>query len=998
MKLKLTMLIALCLGGASLWAQNTVTGNVTDRAAVPLIGVNILVEGTSSGTITDLDGNFELEVQEGASLRFTYTGYKDQVIVVGTQTNLMIEMAENATVLDEVVVVGYGTTKKSDLTGSIASVSAEQLTIRPVQSVGQALQGQATGVQVRTNSAAPGGGASVIIRGQNSVNSSSSPLYVLDGIPLSNIDNISVEDIESIEVLKDGSSTAIYGSRGANGVILITSKKGKIGNPKVSYSTRLTTETFDGGHNLMNGREFAEIFTEWETAIGTPPENVFYNGSSPTRPLPAETGEGTDWFDAITRNGFLQNHQINFSSGNEFSTTSVSLNYLNHEGVITGSDYNRLGLRLANQLKVTSWLSTGVNLFVTRENINSVGENTSGQGGAGIINQAIKMSPALPIFNEDGSYTANNFPGAQGIENPLATANEVIDERKNWDIIGNFYLTVSPLKNLSFRTSIGGDFNNFKRGTYNPTNTITGGLLGGSASIANSNRTHLVNENILSYSNLFSNRHQIDAVAGMTYEEETFENFSVSATDFFTDVFGYDNIDAAGEFGKPFSGKNKWQLLSYLGRVNYTLDSKYFLSVSGRYDGSSRFGAGNKFGFFPAVSGAWVLSSEDFMENSLDVINTLKFRAGWARTGNQNIGLQQSLALFNGANYPVGTSIEAGVAASRLENSNLKWETTESINIGLDARLFKIMDLTLDFYEKTTTDLLLNVALIETSGFSNALLNTGELRNRGFEVSLNTKVVNNKDFQFSIRTDFFLNRNEIVSLVGDATQAWRIGNPLGADRGYIPDGIIQNQEELEAFSDANGNPINGLTIGEEKAVDLNGDGILDINDQVIVFDPNPDFSYAISPSFAYKNVTLDLFFYGVQGNQIRNNTASFFRNTNIIRTNLTRDLLGNYWTPDNPDAYYPRLGGNNSFHTNRINIEDGSYLRLQNVRLVYTLPKTSVFESISVYLSAQNLFTITDYTGFDPDVNSTPGNSSLGVDRNSYPVPKSYTFGLNVNF
>ncbi|MEP5133367.1 TonB-dependent receptor plug domain-containing protein, partial [Nonlabens ulvanivorans] len=430
--------------------------------------------------------------------------------------------------------IGYGTARKSDLTGAISSVSSEDLTIRPVQSVGQAIQGQATGVQVRTNSAAPGGGTSVVIRGQNSVNSGSAPLFVVDGIPLTNIDNISVEDIESLEVLKDASSTAIYGSRGANGVILIKTKTGKIGKPKVSYSTRLTIENVTSDHNLMNGKEFAEIFTAWELAGGTDPSNLFYDGSSAVRPLPSEAGEGTDWFDEIIRTGLIRNHQINFSSGSETSRTSVSLNYTDHEGVIKGGDYSRMGIRLANSMDITPWLSTGVNLFVTHENQNSSGENTNSGSNTGTVNQVIKMSPALPIFNDDGTFTANNLPGAQGIENPVAVVSDLLDETRDWDIIGNFYITLNPFKNVSFKTSLGGDWNNRKRGQYNPTTTITGGLLGGSANILNRNTSHIVNENILSYSNSFNDKHRLDAVGGVTYEEQTVEEFSVSATDFFT--------------------------------------------------------------------------------------------------------------------------------------------------------------------------------------------------------------------------------------------------------------------------------------------------------------------------------------------------------------------------------------------------------------------------------------------------------------------------------
>ena len=998
MKLKIITLFLCCFSFVSLIGQNTVSGTVTDESNQPLPGVNITTKNSNTGVITDFDGNYKINVEQGQILQFSFIGFKSLEVTIGTKKSINIVMIENASELDEVVLIGYGSAKKSDLTSSISTVSSDNLTIRPVVSIGQALQGQATGVQVRTNSAAPGGGTSIVIRGQNSVNSGTSPLYVLDGIPLSNIDNISVEDIETLQVLKDASSTAIYGSRGANGVILITSKKGKKGKPQVSYSLSSTSETFKTDLNLMNGREFAEFFTKWEIAGGTDPSNIFYNGSSPSRPLASSLGEGTDWFDEITRTGSIQKHQLNVSGGSETSRTSLSLNYLDHKGVIKGGEYKRYGVRLANQTDMTPWLSSSINLYVTHEDYNDSGENTSGERGEGTINQAIKMAPALPVFNADGTYTANNLPGAQGIENPVARVNEEINGNKNWDIIGNFNLTFKLFKNFSFKTGLGGDFNNWKKGFYNPSTTITGALVNGEAFIANSNTSHIVNDNIFSYNNTFNDKHKLDVVAGVTYEQQTYESFSVSATDFFTDVFEYNNIDAAGQFGQPFSSKNKWQLLSYLGRVNYSMDGKYLLSASARYDGSSRFGKGNKWGFFPAVSGAWVMSLEDFMENTKKTINSLKFRAGWGRTGNQNIGLQQSLAVFDLANYPVGYSIESGVSPIRLANEDLKWETTESISIGLDTKLFNIFDLTFDYYIKTTTDLLLNVSLIETSGFSRALLNTGELQNKGFEVSVNTRIVNNDNFKASIRTDFFQNKTKIISLVGDATQNWRIGQPLGVRRGIKSDGIIRNQAELDAYSDINGNPFNGATIGDERGVDLNGDGKLDGGDLAIIFDPNPDFTYAISSNLSYKNLSLDIFFYGVQGNQIWNGTAGYLKNTNIIRTNLTKDLINNYWTPSTPDAKYPRLTGPTGNSRERLIVEDGSFLRLQNIRLGYTLPKFDFLDRVSFYISAQNLFTITKYSGFDPDVNSIPGNNSFGIDINAYPVPQSYTLGLQINF
>ncbi len=977
--------------------ETQINGVVTDASGVPLPGVNVVVKGTTKGVQTNFDGNYTIEASIGDTLIFSYIGFTTQEVLIKSDKKIDIQLSEDIGKLDEVIVIGYGTRKKSDLTGAIASVSKEQLTARPVASIGDALQGQAPGLLVRTNSAAPGGSTSIVIRGQNSVNSNSAPLYVVDGVPLNDIDNIPVEDIEAIEVLKDASSTAIYGSRGANGVVLITSKKGKIGKPRISYNARTTTQNITNDLNLMDGAEFANTFSQWEIARGTAPTDLFYNGSSDLRPLASEVGTGTDWFDEIMGNGQIQNHQLSVSGGSESNRYSTSLNYLNHDGLVINSGYKRYGFRLSNQTNIAKWLKVDVNLYATHEKANGAGENTNPEGGQGTINQAIKMSPVLPVFNGDGSYTSNNLPTTQGRENPVARVLEETRLVRNWDVVGNFGLTFKILDNLTFRTSGGGDFNNRKRSVYIPSTTFEGGLVDGIAEIYNSNRSHIINENILNYKGEFG-MHSLDVIAGMTYEEQTFEDFGARSTGFFTDAFLYDNIDGATSPGAPFSSKSKWQLASYLSRASYNYADKYLLSLTARYDGSSRFGEGNKWGFFPAASAAWVMSRESFLENS-KALTFLKLRTGWGRTGNQNIGVQRSLGIFGLANYPIGGNVQGGVAATSLDNPNLQWETTESINLGLDFELFDRVNMSFDWYTKNTTDLLLQVALVETSGFSSALINTGELKNNGIEISMNALVIDKEDFDFRLRVDFFKNRNEIVSLVGDSTQDWRVGQPLGVRRGVLSGGIIRTQEQLDAYVDDNGNPINGVQLGDESAVDINDDGVIDGDDLAVIFDPNPDFSYTISPSFTYKNLSLDFTIYGLEGNQIWNQTKEFLTNTAEIRTNLSRDVLNNTWTPDNPNAHYARLGTQaNGFGNQRNIVEDGSFIRLQNVRLGYTLPKTKFYSSASLYISGQNLLTITDYSGFDPDVNSTPGNNSFGIDRNAHPVAKSYTLGLQVNF
>lgn len=581
--------------------QKQITGTVTDSDGLPLPGVSVVVKGTTIGTVTNNDGEFSLNIPLNAeTLQFSFVGMKTQELAIEGRTIFTVVMEEETIGIDEVVAVGYGTMKKSDLTGSIVSVKAEDLRERPATNLGQAIQGKASGVLVRNNSSAPGGGVSIIIRGHNSVNSNSEPLYIVDGIPLADISTIPVEDIESIEVLKDASSTAIYGARGSNGVILVTTQKGKIrAKPEITYSSRFTFETIPTELNLMNGEEFATFYTEWELATDPSlnPADVWYNGSSYDRPLPSEVGQGTDWFDAITRTGLMQNHMLSVNGGNENSSYAISGSYLNHRGLMIAGQYDRINIKTSVTSNIADWLDTGLDLFLSNSVQTNSGENTNMEQQGGLINQAIRMSPALPIYTPEGDYQINNLPGTQTIENPVATAKEQEDFSRLNRAFGNIYLNVKPVKDLTIKFSVGGDLRNRKSYYYNPTSTIYGRLSNGRASLNVNDNTYIINENIASYKKNIG-IHNLDVVAGVTYEQEVFEKIGASASDFFTDAFLYNNLGAASTYGTPQSDKTKWSLASCLGRINYVLADKYLLTFSGRYDGSSRFGEGNKWGFF----------------------------------------------------------------------------------------------------------------------------------------------------------------------------------------------------------------------------------------------------------------------------------------------------------------------------------------------------------------------------------------------------------------
>ncbi|MCG6190620.1 SusC/RagA family TonB-linked outer membrane protein [Maribellus maritimus] len=981
----------------------TVSGKVTDSYGVSLPGVNVVIKGTTTGTTTNIDGRYSLSgVSSNSTLIFSFIGFSTIEVPVEGQSTIGVSLKEDVIGIEEVVAIGYGTMKKSDLTGSVVSVKSEDLVERPSANLGQALQGKASGVLVRTTSSAPGGGVSITIRGHNSVNSGSQPLYIVDGVPLSNINTIPVEDIESIEVLKDASSTAIYGSRGANGVILVTTKKGsKGGKPQIMYSSRFTFETIPGDLNLMNGEEFATFYSEWELATdpGLDPADVWYNGSSYDRPLPSEVGEGTDWFDAITRTGMVQNHLISVNGGSDKSTYAMSVSYLNHKGLMISGQYDRINIKSAISSEITSWLDTGLDLFLSHNIEANSGENTSMEGRGGIINQAIKMSPALPIYTEDGDYQINNLPATQTLENPVAQAKEQENYQRMNRAFGNIYLNVKPVKDLSVKFSIGGDIRNRKNYYYDPTTTQYGRLSNGNASLNIQDNSYIINENIATYKKEFG-IHRFDIVGGFTYEQEVYERLGASATDFFTDAYLYNNLAAATTYGTPQSNKTKWSLASGLGRINYVLADKYLFTVTGRYDGSSRFGEGNKWGFFPSVAGAWRVSEEEFAQG-LDWLSYGKLRASWGETGNQNIGLYNSMATFGLANYPIGNQIVSGVAANRLANPDLKWETTQTLDIGMDIGLFNRLTFNVDYYFKKTLDLLLGVSLIETSGFNSTTMNTGELENEGWEFSLDAQVVD-REVKWNTSASIFLNRNRITKL-SDPTQDWKIGYPTGADRGYVVDGIIRDQADLDAYSDPEGVPISGAQIGDYRRVDTDGDYKITGEDQVIIFNPEPDFSFSMNNEITWKNFTLSMFLYGNYGGQIKNETKGYMTNLLNVRNNMSRELLSidngvitrNFWTAENTDSKYAKLGAQPQGY---INIEDGSFLRIQNVMLSYNLPLENIFTQSSIYFSVQNLATFTKYTGWDPDVSSVNSNTDYGIDRASHPVPRSFTMGLNITF
>ena len=1016
-----------------LFAQEvTVQGTVLDANGDLLPGVTIAIKGTSSGTITDASGSFTIDVEDpNAVLVVSYVGMLTQEINVGNQTSIQVAMEEDAYGLEEVIAVGYGTRRKSDLTGAVSSISADEITSRPTPDVAAALQGKAPGVLVKTGLSNPGSKAIIQIRGVNSLNSSYTPLYVVDGIPLTDIDGIDPMEIESLEVLKDASSTAIYGSRGANGVVLITTKKGMSGKPVISYTTRFSIDKFVKRVDVMNAEQFVETYNEWERTNN--PDiadgDLWFNGSTFYRPTAETAGEGTDWFDVLAQNGHSQNHQLGINGGTERSTYSTSINYFSHEGVLIGSNYSRGGFRTSNSYEVTDWLTTGFDLFANMSqhdnplaNINTKIDNVSSNSFV-----VYTHNPVDPIYKPDGTYAINTIPGAGGRDasNPYCVAMENTNLLRNQRLFGNYYLNFEPVKDLNVRISAGGDSNTGRLTTYEPTTTYNGAISGGIARIANTSNKYWISENIVSYEKEVG-VHRFDVMGGFTYEQNVNLISDVISEGFVSDVTLFNNLGGANSPGIAQSSKLKWQLASVLGRINYVYNEKYLLTAIARRDGSSKFGADNKWAFFPSVSGAWRVSQEDFL-NGNDVITYMKLRAGYGQVGNSNIGLYQSLAVYGTDNYTFGGRIAPGVSLggdkawdtpiseymNPLDNPDLQWETTASTNIGLDVSLYRRINLTLDVYYKKTHDLLMDINLVGTTGFQTALMNVGALENKGIEFSADVEVFDKGDWKLNMNGFISANRNKILELNGDPASEWKIGHPIGVARGAINYGglygnvILETQEDLDDYVRPDGTPMAvGAQLGDYRTKDINGDQIIDGNDRIIVFDPHPDFIYAINADLGYKNFLLTINAYGSYGHDIYNKVAADLTQTGVIRNNLLAELHDNFWTPERPHGNkYNRLNGGGAGASK---VEDGTFFRVQNVMLSYNIPVQKVFKNLRVYVSGQNLLTITKYTGYDPDVSSNGtflvgglgemNQQQYAYDYGAYPTPVSVTFGLEVTF
>lgn len=973
------------------------TGRVTDEAGKPLAGVSISVNGTTKGTTTDQDGNFSIAAEPGTVLKFSYVGYQETSVTIKNQTTIAIKLKLAEQSMNDVVVVGYGTQRRSDVTGAISSVDVSKLAGTPLRSVDQALQGRVAGVSFVQNSGMPGAGAAIRIRGGNSINGSNEPLYVIDGVPvfadqggdatsLNPLNSISPSDIESIEILKDASATAIYGSRGGNGVVLITTKRGKRGQSTLTLDSYAGFQERTNGYKLLNASQFEQLANDASVA----------EGGQPLYDL-TQTPATTDWQDAIFRRAPIQSHSLSFSGGDAKSRFLLTANYFDQKGVARSSDLKRYSLRLNMDRDIRENFKIGASITGSNVRTNRV--------NSGSLFSMATTAPNLPVKQPDGSYTDLNNQG-EPFDNPVALVENYKNYNNIFRALGNAYLSIQIVKGLTFKTLWGGDINYGRSDIYMPQAVYSGAQQGGDANVSTNQTFTWLNENTLNYL-INKGAHRVEVLAGFTQQNSKYQSLGAEAMGFLNDNLGTNNLGNGATSQPPTSSIAEWSLRSYLGRINYAFDNKYLLTLTGRYDGSSRFGKNNRFGFFPSVAFAWRMDQESFIQN-LDVFSNLKLRITHGVTGNQDgIGNSPSLDLMDRLNYTIGNVNVIGLSPSQVGNPDLKWESTAQTDLGLEMGFFNNrLTIIADVYYKKTSDLLLRVKIPTTSGYATSLQNRGKVENKGLEFTVNAEPVRSKDFSWTTSANISFNRNKILDLAGvdrlfagqgpNQSTILQVGQPLGSFYGYVSDGLFQSADEIAGSAQPTAKP------GDIRFKDMTGDKKINDNDRTILGHAQPKFSGGITNSFSYKGFDLVILLQGVYGNKLYNvNKATLENLTGLQNQSIT---VLDRWTPANTNTIIPRATSlkPTARSWDRF-VEDGSYLRGKSIQLGYNLPGSLLqrikIASLKVYVNLQNIFTITNYSGLDPEVSRYGSdNISPGFDSGAYPNARTVTFGINASF
>ncbi len=1014
-------------------AQEVVTGTVIaeeDGEALP--GVSVLVKGTQRGTVTDIDGEFSIEASEGEILSFSYIGYTNREFPLeGGMSDIEVALSSSMGDLGEVVVVGYGTQRSQDLTGSVGVVPMKNIQDLPVAGLDMALTGQVAGVQINTSNGVPGGGPEIQVRGVGAVGAGSQPLYVVDGFPLptttnqtSNpINDIPPQDIESISILKDASATAIYGSRGANGVVIITTKRGADGkvNVQVGANTGVQVIPQQGRPDLMNASEFAQ----WRNnAISD--RIRFEEGREPTLDdIPAEyrdpasLGEGTNWFDEISRVAPMSDLNVSISGGNENINTYVSAGYFNQDGVVIGTGFERFSLRANVNANITDKLSVGINLAPTFTNRERAVTGGAGRGEQG-FGEAMVASPLEPVYLPDGSFNPMiQSPGTFDYPNPVMNLTQTDDQTNQTRMLINAFLEYELTPDLRFKTTFNTDIQNSRREFYRP--TFIGELnfpppTVGTAQLTEMGYFNWLNENTLNYDKTFGDHHHFSALAGFTIQKQT-NYFSTFTGEQFPD----DDVrmfNAAARIVGD-SDRQEWSLISYLARVNYAYMDKYLFTGTVRRDGSSRFGRDNQWGVFPSMALGWRLSEEGFMRDN-DWVSDLKLRASYGVSGNFEIGNYTHLSQIVDSDYVFGGNLAGGRRMGNLGNPNLGWERMTEINFGVD---FGILDdrivFTADIYQRNTRDLLLNVEIPHSSGFGEVTENRGDVQNRGIEFAFTSRNIVRAEFDWTTNFNIAINRNEVLALgrtnepiltglsgEGNPTNITMVGRPLGLFFGYVFDGLYQSQEEIDA-----GPAFPGAVPGNMRVRDIDGDGAINpVSDFDVIGDPYPNFTWGMTNTLSYKNWDMRILITGSMGaDRLRTQNEYLWNIDGVF--NVTRNILDGWRSPDNPGSgLVPTTTGSGRGRVmfrdvNSLWVERADYLWVRNITLGYTFPEGigRFIRSARFYTSVQNPILFTTYPG-NPEV-ANYGTTGVragalvpGVDYSSYPVPQIFTIGTNITF
>ena len=1053
LKRTLGLVVLMCMLPFGLHAQNITIKGTVSAADGPIIGATVKVKGAQGGVVTDFDGNYSISAQSNATLVFSYVGYVTKEVKVGGKRLIDVTLEEDETLLNEVVVVGYGTMRKSDLTGAVTQVDNKAFEKSVSTSIDQVLQGRAAGVQIQANTGTPGGSSTIRIRGTNSLNASSQPIFVIDGVIIDSdggddgnsnpLAGINPSDILTMDILKDASATAIYGSRASNGVIMITTKRGKSGEATLTYDGYVGWQQMPRKLDVLNLRQYAEHNNDIADAQIKTHSGTFLR--------PELLGSGTDWQDELFKTAFMTNHSVSLTGGSDKTTYAISAGYLYQNGIAISTSFKRQTIRGNVDTELKKWLKGGIS-FSLSDSKQEMEKNWD------IINTALRSQPSVAVRNAEGGYDG---PDDQWMpENAVALAEIKTNYAKRTNFRINTYLEAIFMKGLSFKTELSVDYNLNKTKTYTPDYTF--GVKESSqrdGAWYKNDSKYWSWRNILTYTGTIAQKHNINAMIGQEMSHNYWENMSASNQGYLSNsVIDLRAGERTGNNVNIDGYQNNTSLFSYFGRVLYNFDDRYLVTATLRRDGSSKFADGNRWGWFPSAAFAWRASQENFLKDN-KVINNLKLRLGWGTTGNQNVQDWAYQAML--ANYTTPWGV--GVLNANNANPDLKWETTYSTNIGFDLSLFNSrIDLVFDWYYKKTNDLLMMLdlpAFLGSGAGSNEAYGTatnpwgniGSLRNTGIEITLNTVNIENKNFQWRSNFVFSLNRNKVLSLDSDSgslPQTLQIGSdvatvtntvvgkPIGQFWGYKVIGRFDKPEDFY-YRDAEGNvkPValpkgasmatsptsGGVFIGDYIYEDINNDGVIDDSDQTFIGNPEPKFTWGFGNTFSYKGFDLSIQFSGSYGNKIMNYQRRFLDITGATSNQLTTVL--NYARlekidAEGPDDYrnyrvintstiMPRLSTESGVNkNNRVSdayVEDGSYIRLQNISLSYTFPrkwiKNLFLTNAKIYCNIQNLFTITKYDGYDPEVGSLRGNALLnGVDYSRYPSPRIYTVGINLQF